>query len=85
VAGGFQPDMKNAGIGVGLIAAVAVADLAGQRLLHRAGRPAGRGHHSSASTVPSDAGFNWRCPYPDPAHERSSSRRSARSMWAATT
>ena len=42
--GGFQPDMKSAGVGVGLIAGGRGADLAGHRLLHRAGRPAGRHH-----------------------------------------
>ena len=36
-----RPDMKSAGIGAGVIAGDRRADLAGQRLLHRPGRPAG--------------------------------------------
>ena len=40
----FQPDMKSAGIGVGADRGRRGADLARQRLLHRAGRPAGGRH-----------------------------------------
>ena len=42
--GGFQPDMKSAGIGARPDRRRRGADLAGHRLLHRAGRPAGRDH-----------------------------------------
>jgi membrane protease subunit HflK len=65
----LQPDMKSAGIGVGLIAGVGGADLAGHRLLHRAGRPAGRHHPVWQIQVHGGAGFNWRLPYPIQRHE----------------
>ncbi len=67
--GGFQPDMKSAGIGVGLIAAVAVLIWLGtgffivqegqQAVITQFGR--------YKSTV--GAGFNWRLPYPIQRHE----------------
>jgi modulator of FtsH protease HflK len=67
--GGFQPDMKSAGIGVGLIAAIAVLIWLGtgvfivqegqQAVITRFGKLSG--------TV--EAGFNWRLPYPIEAHE----------------
>ncbi len=67
--GGFQPDMKSAGIGVGLIAAVAVLIWLGtgffivqegqQAVITQFGR--------YNSTV--GAGFNWRLPYPVQRHE----------------
>ena len=67
--GGFQPDMKNAGIGVGLIAAVAVLIWLGtgffivqegqQAVITQFGK-----YKSSVG-----AGFNWRLPYPIQRHE----------------
>lgn len=67
--GGFQPDMKSAGIGAGLIAAVAVLIWLGtgffivqegqQAVITQFGR--------YNSTV--GAGFNWRLPYPIQRHE----------------
>ncbi len=67
--GGFQPDMKSAGIGVGLIAAVAVLIWLGtgffivqegqQAVITQFGK-----YHSTAV-----AGFNWRLPYPIQRHE----------------
>ena len=67
--GGFQPDMKNAGIGVGLIVSVLVLIWLGtgffivqegqQAVITQFGR--------YKSTV--NAGFNWRLPYPIEKHE----------------
>jgi len=67
--GGFQPDMRNAGIGIGLIAAVLVLIWLGtgffivqegqQAVITQFGR--------YKSTV--GAGFNWRLPYPIQRHE----------------
>jgi membrane protease subunit HflK len=67
--GGFQPDMKNAGIGVGLIVAVLVMIWLGtgffivqegqQAVITQFGKYKG--------TV--NAGFNWRLPYPIQNHE----------------
>ena len=67
--GGFQPDMKNAGVGVGLIAAIAVLIWLGtgffivqegqQAVITQFGKYKG--------TV--NAGFNWRLPYPIQRHE----------------
>jgi len=67
--GGFQPDMKNAGLGIGLIAGVAVLIWLGtgffivqegqQAVITQFGR--------YKSTV--GAGFNWRLPYPIQRHE----------------
>jgi membrane protease subunit HflK len=67
--GGFQPDMKSAGIGAGLVAAVAVLIWLGtgffivqegqQAVITQFGR--------YQSTV--GAGFNWRLPYPVQRHE----------------
>ena len=67
--GGFQPDMKSAGIGVGLIAAVALLIWLGtgffivqegqQAVITRFGELKGT----------RDAGFNWRMPYPIERHE----------------
>ncbi len=65
----FQPDMKSAGIGAGLIAFIVLVVWAGsgffivqegqQSIITTFGR--------YASTV--DAGFQWRFPYPFQAHE----------------
>lgn len=67
--GGFQPDMKSAGIGVGLIAAVVVLIWLGtgffivqegqQAVITQFGK-----YKSTAG-----AGFNWRLPYPIQRHE----------------
>jgi len=67
--GGFQPDMKSAGIGVGLIASVAVLIWLGtgffivqegqQAVITQFGK-----YHSTVG-----AGFNWRLPYPVQRHE----------------
>lgn len=65
----FQPDMKSAGIGIGLIGAVvALIWLGSGFFIVQEGQQAvitefGR----YKSTV--DAGFNWRLPYPIQAHE----------------
>jgi membrane protease subunit HflK len=65
----FQPDMKSAGIGVGLIAGVvALIWLGSGFFIVQEGQQAvvtsfGRYSH----TV--EAGFNWRFPYPFQAHE----------------
>lgn len=67
--GGFQPDMKSAGVGVGLIAAVAVLIWLGtgffivqegqQAVITQFGK-----YKSSVG-----AGFNWRLPFPIQRHE----------------
>lgn len=67
--GGFQPDMKNASIGVGLIAGIAFVIWMGtgffivqegqQAVITQFGR-----YHSTVG-----AGFNWRLPYPIQRHE----------------
>ncbi|MFN4003259.1 MAG: FtsH protease activity modulator HflK [Hylemonella sp.] len=67
--GGRQPDMKSAGVGVGLIAAIAVLIWLGtgffivqegqQAVITQFGR-----YHSTVG-----AGFNWRLPYPIQRHE----------------
>lgn len=67
--GGFQPDMRSAGVGVGLVAAVAILIWLGtgffivnegqQAVITQFGR--------YQSTV--GAGFNWRLPYPIQRHE----------------
>jgi modulator of FtsH protease HflK len=67
--GGFQPDMKSAGIGIGLIAAIAVLIWLGtgffivqegqQGVITRFGELKGT----------REAGFNWRMPYPIERHE----------------
>lgn len=67
--GGFKPDMKNAGVGLGLVAGVAVLIWLGtgffivnegqQAVITQFGR--------YKTTV--GAGFNWRLPYPVQRHE----------------
>lgn len=67
--GGFQPDMKSAGIGMGLVAAVALLIWLGtgffivqegqQAVITQFGK-----YHSTVG-----AGFNWRLPYPVQRHE----------------
>ncbi len=67
--GGFQPDMKSAGIGVGLIAAVAVLIWLGTGFfIVQEGQQAVITQFGKYnSTV--GAGFNWRLPYPVQRHE----------------
>ena len=68
-AGGFQPDMKSAGIGAGLIAAVAVLIWLGTGFfIVQEGQQAVITQFGKyRSTV--GAGFNWRLPYPIQRHE----------------
>ena len=67
--GGFQPDMKSAGIGVGLIASVAVLIWLGTGFfIVQEGQQAVITQFGKyQSTV--GAGFNWRLPYPIQRHE----------------
>ena len=67
--GGFQPDMKSAGIGVGLIAAVAALIWLGTGFfIVQEGQQAVITQFGKyKSTV--GAGFNWRLPYPIQRHE----------------
>ncbi|MDA8457393.1 FtsH protease activity modulator HflK [Acidovorax sp. GBBC 3334] len=67
--GGFQPDMKNTGVGVGLIAAVAVLIWLGSGFfIVQEGQQAVITQFGKyKSTV--NAGFNWRLPYPIQRHE----------------
>jgi modulator of FtsH protease HflK len=67
--GGFQPDMKSAGIGVGLIAAVvALIWLGTGFFIVQEGQQAVITQFGKyQSTV--GAGFNWRLPYPIQRHE----------------
>ncbi|WP_367068197.1 FtsH protease activity modulator HflK [Oryzisolibacter sp. LB2S] len=67
--GGFQPDMKNAGMGIGLIAAIAVLIWLGTGFfIVQEGQQAVITQFGKyKSTV--NAGFNWRLPYPIQRHE----------------
>lgn len=67
--GGFQPDMKSAGIGAGLIGAVAVLIWLGTGFfIVQEGQQAVITQFGKyTSTV--GAGFNWRLPYPIQRHE----------------
>ena len=67
--GNFQPDMKNAGVGVGLIAGVAVLIWLGTGFfIVQEGQQAVITQFGKyQSTV--GAGFNWRLPYPIQRHE----------------
>jgi membrane protease subunit HflK len=67
--GGFQPDMKNAGIGAGLIAGVAVLIWLGTGFfIVQEGQQAVITQFGKyQQTV--GAGFNWRLPYPIQRHE----------------
>lgn len=67
--GGFQPDMKNAGIGAGLIAGVvALIWLGTGFFIVQEGQQAVITQFGKyQSTV--GAGFNWRLPYPIQRHE----------------
>lgn len=67
--GNFQPDMKSAGIGVGLVAGVAAVLWLGSGIfIVQEGQQAvvtsfGKYSHTA------DAGIQWRMPYPFQAHE----------------
>ena len=67
--GGFQPDMRNAGIGIGLIAAVVVLIWLGTGFfIVQEGQQAVITQFGKyRATV--GAGFNWRLPYPIQRHE----------------
>ncbi len=67
--GGFQPDMKNAGVGVGLIAGIAFVIWLGTGFfIVQEGQQAVITQFGKyKSTV--GAGFNWRLPYPVERHE----------------
>lgn len=67
--GNFQPDLKNAGMGVGLIAAIAILIWLGTGFfIVQEGQQAVITQFGKyKSTV--GAGFNWRLPYPIQRHE----------------
>ena len=67
--GSFQPDMKSAGIGAGLIAVVAVLIWLGSGFfIVQEGQQAVVTTFGKFSHI-KDAGFQWRLPYPVQAHE----------------
>ena len=67
--GNFQPDMKSAGIGIGLIAGVVVLIWAGSGFfIVQEGEQAVVTSFGKFSHI-ADAGFKWRMPYPFQAHE----------------
>jgi modulator of FtsH protease HflK len=65
----FQPDMKSAGIGMGLIAGVVVLVWAGSGffIVQEGEQAVVTSFGKYSHTV--DAGFKWRMPYPFQAHE----------------
>ncbi|WP_213954310.1 MULTISPECIES: FtsH protease activity modulator HflK [unclassified Variovorax] len=67
--GGFKPDMKNAGFGLGLVAAVAALIWLGTGffIVNEGQQAVITQFGSYKSTV--GAGFNWRFPYPVQRHE----------------
>jgi modulator of FtsH protease HflK len=67
--GGFQPDMKSAGLGVGLVAAVAVVIWLGTGFfIVQEGQQAVITQFGKYNKTVG-AGFNWRLPYPIQRHE----------------
>ncbi len=67
--GGFQPDMKGAGIGIGLIVAVAAAIwLASGIFIVREGEQGVVTTFGKFDSI-RNAGLNWRMPYPVQRHE----------------
>jgi membrane protease subunit HflK len=66
---GYRPDMKNAGFGLGLVAAVAVLIWLGTGffIVNEGQQAVVTQFGSYKSTV--GAGFNWRLPYPIQRHE----------------
>ena len=68
-SGGFQPDMKNAGMGIGLIAGIAVLIwLSTGFFIVQEGQQAVITQFGKYKTTVG-AGFNWRLPYPIQRHE----------------
>lgn len=68
--GGFQPDMKSAGIGVGLIAAVLLLIWLGTGFfIVEEGQQAVITQFGKYRSTVNSAGFNWRLPYPIQRHE----------------
>lgn len=68
-SGGFQPDMKNAGLGVGLIlAVVALIWLGTGFFIVQEGQQAVITQFGKYNKTV-NAGFNWRLPYPIQRHE----------------
>lgn len=68
--GGFQPDMKSAGIGAGLIGAVLVLIwLVTGFFIVEEGQQAVITQFGKYRSTVSSAGFNWRLPYPIQRHE----------------
>lgn len=68
--GGFQPDMKNAGIGVGLITAVlSLIWLGTGFFIVEEGQQAVITQFGRYESTVSSAGFNWRLPFPIQRHE----------------
>ncbi len=65
----FQPDMKSAGIGIGLISAVAVLIWLGSGffIVQEGNRAVVTTFGKYSNTT--DAGFQWRFPYPIQSHE----------------
>jgi modulator of FtsH protease HflK len=66
---GFQPDMKSAGIGIGLIAGVVALGWLGSGfyIVQEGQQAVVTSFGKYSKTV--DAGFNWRLPYPFQANE----------------
>ena len=68
--GGFQPDMKSAGIGAGLIGAVLMLIWLGTGFfIVEEGQQAVITQFGKYRSTVSSAGFNWRLPYPIQRHE----------------
>ena len=68
-SGGFQPDMKNAGLGIGLIlGVVALIWLGTGFFIVQEGQQAVITQFGKYKTTV-NAGFNWRLPYPIQRHE----------------
>jgi membrane protease subunit HflK len=68
-SGGFQPDMKSAGVGVGLILGVAALIWLGTGFfIVQEGQQAVITQFGKYKTTV-NAGFNWRLPYPIQRHE----------------
>ncbi|MGP1628388.1 MAG: FtsH protease activity modulator HflK [Giesbergeria sp.] len=67
--GNFQPDMKNAGVGVGLIVGIALLIWAGTGVfIVKEGQQAVITQFGKYKAT-ANAGFNWRLPYPIERHE----------------
>jgi membrane protease subunit HflK len=68
--GGFQPDMKSAGIGAGLILALCWLIWLGTGFfIVKKGSKLSLPSLANTSSTVSSAGFNWRLPYPIQRHE----------------